>query len=96
MASTILSITAIGTRGDVKGEIFSAKRDKDGAYILNRKSSTPSAGNRTNLAASKVRVDSLDEAYEMLSTNEYLINLTGPGGVRALRQFSKVRAEFAS
>lgn len=78
----------------MKGELFSAKRDRDGAYVLNRKTSTPTAGNCTNRATSKVRVDSLEEAYRLLSTNDYLINMTGPGGTRALRQFSKVKAEY--
>ncbi|MAC32063.1 MAG: hypothetical protein CME38_00470 [Haliea sp.] len=90
MTSKIISITAVGTRGDAKGQVFTAKRDRDRAYVLNRKVSAPSEGNRTNRAVNKVRVDSLDEAYELLSTDQYLINLTGPGGKRALREFAKV------
>ena len=37
MGKTVISITAIGTRGDAAGKVFTAKRDSRGKYVLNRK-----------------------------------------------------------
>ena len=62
----VLSITAVGTRGDAKGKLFVAKPDSRGRYVLNKKrsSTTPSP---TNHAVNKVYVDTLDEVVDYLS-----------------------------
>ena len=88
--SDVKKISAIGTRGDAKNVEFIAKPDRSGRYVLNKKSSSPAAGNNTNQALNKVYVDTLSEAAAMLATNDYLINLVSPDGKRALRVFSKV------
>ena len=94
MTSTVIRISAVGSRGSVLGKIFEAKPDSSGRYVLNRKK--PSGSNpATNMAASKVFAASLAEAARLLETDEYLINLVGPGGTRALRDLKKVRIERA-
>jgi len=86
----VTKISALGTRGEAKDVEFIAKPDGSGRYVLNRKSASPTAGNKTNKAENKVYVDTLSEAATKLATNEYLINLVPPSGKRALRMFSKV------
>lgn len=88
--SQIKKIYATGTRGDAAGKEFSAKPNKDGKYVLNKKK--PSASKTaTNMAASKVYVDTLDEAYDLLKTEQYLINLVCALGSRALRKYDAVK-----
>jgi hypothetical protein len=87
--SSITEIFAVGTRGDAAGRRFVAKRDKNGKFVLNRKKSSTSATS-TNLAVNKEYADSLDKAYELLATDQYLINLVCSDGSRALRKFSAV------
>jgi len=91
----VLKITAIGTRGDAKGKVFSAKIDSRGRYVLNEKTVSPTEGNRTNLAANKIYVTDLDEAANLLKTDDYLINLVSADGKRALRELKKVNIEYA-
>lgn len=93
MYTNVLKISANGTRGMVKGSEFIAKKDKNGKYILNKKTSTPEKGNTTNRAVNKIYVDTLTEAANLLKTDEYLIHLVADGGVRALREFKKVKIE---
>lgn len=90
MFENVNKISAIGTRGAVKGSEFKAIKDKNGKYVLNRKTSTPEKGNTTNKAINKIYVDTLTEAANLLSSNEYLINLVADSGVRSLREFKKV------
>ena len=92
MTRKITRISAIGTRGDVLGKVFEAKPDSSGRYVLNRKKPT-GKNPATNMAASKVFAADLTEAATLLETNDYLINLVGPGGKRALRELKKVRIE---
>lgn len=89
----VIKISAIGTRGKVKGLEFVAKQNLDGQYILNEKVHTPTDSNKTNKAKNKVYASTLTEAANLLSTNEYLINLTctDPIGGRALREYNKVK-----
>ncbi len=89
----VIKISAIGTRGKVEGLEFVAKKNLDGHYVLNEKVHTPTDSNRTNKAKNKVYASTLTEAANLLSTNEYLINLTctDPIGGRALREYNKVK-----
>lgn len=96
MSKKVLRITAIGTRGDAEGKVFSAKQDSQGRYVLNKKTSAPSKGNTTNRAENKKYASNLDEALLILETDDYLINLISPDGKRALREFKKVKIEFES
>lgn len=91
--ATIRSISAVGTKGLAKGKLFLAKPDSKGRYVLNRKTSSPSAGNTTNRSSSKVYVATLGEAIALLETNEYLINLVSEDGKRALREWAKVKID---
>jgi len=95
MSSQVTKITAIGTSGAAKGKIFNAKPDSLGRYVLNKKTSSPSEGNKTNLATNKVYTADLNEAADLLKTDDYLINLISNDGNRALRQFKKVKIEYA-
>ncbi|HHX8443434.1 hypothetical protein D5E85_20705 [Vibrio parahaemolyticus] len=89
----VIKISAIGTRGKVKGLEFVAKQNLDGHYVLNKKIHTPTDSNRTNKAKNKVCVPTLTEAANLLSTGEYLINLTCTDSIggRALREYNKVK-----
>jgi hypothetical protein len=90
----VISITAMGTRGDAAGRVFSAKPDASGRYVLNRK--RPSASTfPTNRAVNKVYATSLDQAADLLSTGDYLINLVSADGSRALRQLKSVKVNRA-
>lgn len=93
MSELVTKIVAIGTRGAAKGVEFTAKKNKDDRYVLNKKTSTPEKGNTTNRAVNKIYVDTLTEAANLLKTDEYLIHLVADGGVRALREFKKVKIE---
>jgi hypothetical protein len=90
----VAKISAIGTRGDAKGKVFVAKKDSSGRYVLNKKTSSNSI-NPTNKAVNKVFVSSLTEAAKLLATEDYLINLVDEEGKRALREFKKVKIEYA-
>ena len=93
MTCKVIRISATGTSGSALGKIFEAKPDSLGRYVLNRKK--PTGIITTNMAASKVFAADLTEAAKLLETDEYLINLVGPEGKRALREFKKVRIERA-
>lgn len=93
MSRLVKRLYAIGTRGLAKGKVFEAKRNTNNKYVLNRKNSSYS-GDPTNKAVNKVEVNTLNEAYELLSKDEHLINLTDNNGNRALREFKKVKVEF--
>lgn len=90
--SKVIKISALGTRGKVKGLEFIAKPNQDGYYVLNKKVNTPTESNKTNKARNKIFVTTLTEAANLLSTDEYLINVTctDPVGGRALREYKKV------
>tara|TARA_B110000238_G_C16010354_1_gene388593 strand:- start:395 stop:676 length:282 start_codon:yes stop_codon:yes gene_type:complete len=90
--SDVKKISAIGTRGDAKNVEFIAKPGRRGRYVLNKKSSSPAAGNNTNQALNKVYVGTLSEAAAMLATNDYLINLVSPDGKRVFSKVSIVSA----
>lgn len=78
--------------GKVKGEptLFTAKHDRSGRYVLNRKKSSPTTGNTTNRAENKVYAATLREAAELLESGEFLINLVTDKGFRALRSYKSV------
>lgn len=90
--SKVVGISAVGTRGDAKGKLFTAKPDSLGRYVLNRKS-PESSQNPTNKAINKVYAKNLNEAAALLETDEYLINLVSSNGTRALREKDKVKIE---
>lgn len=92
MSGKVFEISAVGTRGSAAGKKFTAVPDRSGRFVLNRKTSS-SVGNKTNLAANKVYADTLDDAAQLLRTGDYLINLVGPGGSRALRELAKVKIQ---
>lgn len=94
MTKTVTKISAIGTRGKVTGKIFVAKTDSSGRYVLNKKTSSSSI-DPTNKAVNKVFASSLTEAANLLATDDYLINLVDEEGTRALREFKKVKIEYA-
>ncbi|HFX6305142.1 hypothetical protein [Acinetobacter nosocomialis] len=93
MKKSVKRLWAYGSRGSVKGDIFEARKDSNGKYILNLKQSSFSL-NPTNKAINKVAVENLTEAYDLLSTDLYSINLTNEKGQRALREYKKVIVEF--
>lgn len=95
MSKKIVKISAIGTKGEAKGKIFTAQRDTTGKYVLNKKTFSPENGSTTNRAENKVYVKDLNEAINLLATNDYLINLVSTDGKRALREFNKVIIEYA-
>ncbi|MEL4204826.1 hypothetical protein P0W48_15935 [Plesiomonas shigelloides] len=88
----VREIWAVGTGIKNRGQKFVAVLDSNGKYVLNRKK--PSLGGRseTNKAENKIYVDSLDEAADLLSTDDYLINLVSISSphTRALRCYNKV------
>lgn len=90
---SIIEISATGTRGSAKSQLFKAKPDSKGMYVLNRKTSSPSKGNTTNHAKNKVSVATLEEAFTLLSTNDYLINVVDDRGKRALRSLKNVKVQ---
>ncbi|WP_164271323.1 hypothetical protein [Stenotrophomonas sp. B1-1] len=92
MTGIVVSIIAIGTRGEAAGKAFIAKPDSCGRYVLNRKRAS-SSDSPTNNAVNKVFATSLDQAADLLATNDYLINLVSADGKRALRQYSMVRIQ---
>jgi len=89
----VTKISAIGTKGAVKGKVFTAKQDSAGRYVLNKKTTKPGKGNSTNEAVNKAYVNTLTEAANLLSTDDYLINLVASTGQRALREYKKVKIE---
>ena len=91
--SRIKKISAIGTRGKAKGREFVAKPDSQNRFVLNKKKASTSKLS-TNMAASKVYASTLDEAYRLLETDQYLINLVCPLGTRALRELAKVSVHY--
>ena len=93
MSSKVKSISAVGTRGAVKGKLFTAKKDSQDRFVLNKKTPSPIAGNTTNRAINKVYVSTLCEAAKLLKTDNYLINLITSDGSRALRELKKVKIE---
>lgn len=90
-ASKVIEISAFGTRGKALNKKFVAKLDSRSRYVLNKKVSSKSTTNATNEATNKVYANSLDEAAELLATDQYLINLVSGEGKRALREFKKVK-----
>ena len=92
---SVVKISAIGTSGAAEGVEFIAKQDRNGRYVLNRKTTSPAKGHATNRAENKFSVETLTEAANNLATDDYLINLVCPQGKRALRRFSKVKIECA-
>jgi len=90
--SKIKRIWALGTKDKAFGKCFKAKRDKQGRYVLNRK---PSGGAKapTTCAVNKFYASTLDEAAEMLATDDYQIRLTSDDGQTALRCAAKAQFE---
>ena len=94
MSLLIKRLYAVGTKGKAKDKIFEAKRNSLEKFVLNIKK-TADVENPTDKAVSKVFVDTLDEAYALLSQdNGHLLNLTSQDGQRALYEFSKVKVEY--
>jgi hypothetical protein len=94
LSKKVTKITAVGTRGDAAGKLFTAKPDASGRYVLNKKAPATSA-DPTNKAVNKVYARDLDEALRLLTTDHFLINLISNDGKRALRELKKVRIEWS-
>lgn len=87
---TVQRIWAYGTRGGAKGKLFEAKRNGNGMFVLHEKK-TKTKNDATNLAHNKCEVASLNDAWRLLKTDDYQINLTCDElGTRALRCIKKV------
>ncbi|WP_318445167.1 hypothetical protein [Photobacterium leiognathi] len=90
----IKKLTALHSSGNE----FTAEKNSNGKYVLNKKTINEKGKNITNNAICKVFVDTLDEAYALLKTNDYLINLVGYNAkgkkVRGLRQLSVVTPHY--
>ncbi|WP_298453642.1 hypothetical protein [uncultured Marinobacter sp.] len=97
-AASYGEVKRIDAIGRVKGKptLFTAKHDRSGRYVLNRKKSSPTAGNTTNRAANKVYAATLKEAAELLESGKFLINLVTDKGIRALRCYKSVTIDFGS
>lgn len=91
----VTKIWAKGTRGKAKNKKFTAKPNREGFYVLNRKVAE-STNNKTNHAKNKVYVSSLDDAWDLLKRDEHLINLVCDEGSRALRSKGNVLVEQCS
>jgi hypothetical protein len=58
--------------------------------MLNKKTSSLSQDNTISRKITKVGVQTLEEAADLIQNREYRINPIGPSSQRALRQFSAV------
>ncbi|MEG4582199.1 hypothetical protein QUA71_21675 [Microcoleus sp. MON1_C5] len=93
----IKRIWALGTRGKVKNVEFEARRDSQGRYVLNHRHKLECEdGEGRNRAVNKQYMLSLDEAWDLLKTNLYVIHLTGcePRSSRSLRKPEELNIEF--
>lgn len=72
---TIQRIWAYGTVGKAKGRVFEAKRNRNDMFVLHKKKPA-TTNDATNLRHNKCEVASLDEAWRLLQTDDYLINLS--------------------
>ncbi|OTG64793.1 hypothetical protein [Acinetobacter silvestris] len=93
MSLQIKRLYSIGTKGKAKDKIFEAKRNSLEKFVLNVKQAAD-LENPTDKAVKKVFVDSLDEAYALLSQDGYFLNLTSSDGQRALCELNKVKVEY--
>lgn len=93
MRGKVKRINALGTRGKALGDVFVAKPNKSGQFVLNRKNSVTAGGSPTNFAINKVFVSTLNEAAKLLATDEFLIHLVSDKNRRALREYKKVKIE---
>lgn len=66
MPAVVTKISAVGTRGEAKGKVFTAKKDSAGRYVLHKKVSARSSTEPTNKAINKVYVETLSEAADLL------------------------------
>jgi hypothetical protein len=89
----IREIYALGTSGKVKGKKFKARKNNKGFYVLNKKSKEDGI-NTTNRAKNIVLVETLEDALNLLKTNDYLINLVCDDNTRALREHAKIIVYF--
>ena len=95
MSKTVTSISATGSSKSALGKLFIAKPDASGRYVLNSKKSAAASGTSTNYAINKIYALDLTEAARLLQTDEYLIDLKGVDGQRALRARDSVKIEYA-
>lgn len=89
----IREIYSFGTRGKVKGKRFKAKKNSKGFYVLNKKAKEDRV-HTTNRSKNIVLVETLEDALNLLKTNDYLINLVCEDNTRALREHSKILIDF--
>lgn len=71
----IVAIHAIGKRGSVKGKTFSAQRT-NGKYELHSEKRAAMLGIPLNYAATKVFVDTLEEAAKLIESGGYHLRVT--------------------
>jgi len=70
----VISISAKGSRGKVKGKAFFAKQCR-GKYVLHSKSISVISGKPLRFAVNKVLVTTLDEAALLLKAGDHHIRL---------------------
>lgn len=93
MTTRIRAIWALGTRESARGVRFEAVPDRMGRYVLNIKERHSSTGMPTNRAVNKVYARTLDEAWRLMQTDKYSINLTA-NGKRALRKREELQRDL--
>ncbi|MGE6650265.1 hypothetical protein ACQKE0_13385 [Shewanella colwelliana] len=71
---SVISISAEGTRGKVKGKPFFAKQSR-GKYVLHSKSISITTGKPLRFAVNKVLVNTLDEAALLLKAGDHHIRV---------------------
>lgn len=74
MLKRVGAITAIGTRGKVKGKPFAAI-SRDGAYVLHSQELASKSGKPLRFAVNQVSVHSLDEAARLLAKGGFSIRV---------------------
>lgn len=95
MPTKIKSITAIGTRGKVKGKHFFAIR-RNGKFVLHSEALAAKSGKATRFAVNQVLVDSLEDAAALLHAGGYHIRLYNDEYNQwNLRTATEVRIELA-
>jgi len=74
MSNKICTIQALGTRGKVKGKLFTAV-PQDRGYVLHSEDLAAKSGKALRFAINKVYVHSIDEVAELLIKGGFHIRL---------------------
>lgn len=72
----VLAIMATGLRGKAKGQIFEARPNRNGEFVLHRSSRiSRKPGTNTNLLVNKILVKTKDDARRLLEEGQHEIRL---------------------